>query len=198
MRGPRASRVLAVVLALPIAGAGCSTLLGIEDFPVPSSADGGADGAVTTDAPAMNDTMTSPEVNAPADAGDAGDVRVVESGACQPFEIAPCAPTYRCDFVRPNGDTQCKSLHGAGAGEGQTCVVRDDCSEGLDCFSQIGSDGSSPDVCLMMCLTPGATQLPFDAAALAKGPLTGGCSAGKTCRFLADPAIFPPWISVCF
>lgn len=194
----RRSFAFVLALAAPTAGAGCSALLGIEDLPGLPHADGGRDGAAQGDAAPMGDVATAPDHDAPVDAADAGDAPTTNTGACQPFKLVPCSAGYRCDVQLPNGSAKCESLHGIGVGEGQQCAIRTDCSDGMDCFAPFGADGSVTfGNCLMLCLTPGASPLPFDAAALAHGPLTGGCNVGKTCSVGVDPQVYPPWISVC-
>ncbi len=106
---------------------------------------------------------------------------------CKPFQVLPCPSGQACTVEDNLGSADC--LGDNGKTEGQGCMFKNDCVDGLGCFSA-GDAGAK---CSMFCVTPGQTP-PFDAGT---GPGTGGCNTGKTCIGRLNAARFPPWLSIC-
>jgi hypothetical protein len=109
---------------------------------------------------------------------------------CKPFELVACPSGNSCTIEDNQGTADC--LGNNGKTEGQACMYKNDCVDGLMCLGVQG--GAS--TCQMLCLTPGSMP-PFDAGALDGGPGNGGCSTGKTCSGRLDPSQFPSWLSIC-
>jgi len=108
---------------------------------------------------------------------------------CKPFKAVPCPTGESCTIEDKLGTADC--IGNNGKTEGQPCMYKNDCVDGLMCLGVQGQQAT----CQMLCLTPGQTP-PFDAGADG-GPGRGGCSTGKTCSGALDPNQFPPWVSIC-
>jgi hypothetical protein len=119
------------------------------------------------------------------------------SEVCRPLGLAPCPTGFGCLVSDNQGSAKCVQIYDPngpadGLGEGAACTYANQCADGLMCLGPKGAQAT----CRMLCLTPGSMP-PFDAGALADGPGTGGCAAGKTCSAPLDPTQFPAWLSLC-
>jgi hypothetical protein len=116
---------------------------------------------------------------------------------CKPLGILPCPAGYACLVDDTSGGAKCTQIFNGGASaaqEGQPCMYRNSCADGLMCLQRTYADGSGAQECILLCYT-GKGSPPFDAGALDGGPGSGGCDQGKTCTGVAN--LFPPWLGVC-
>jgi hypothetical protein len=107
---------------------------------------------------------------------------------CKPFKVVPCPTGQACTVEDNLGTADC--LGDNGKAEGASCMYKNDCVDGLGCFSAPDAGG----ICQMYCITPGQTP-PFDAGT--PGPGTGGCNSGKSCIGRLNAQQFPAWLSIC-
>jgi hypothetical protein len=117
---------------------------------------------------------------------------------CKPLGILPCPAGYACLVDDTSGGAKCTEIFNGGAPagqEGQPCMYRNSCADGLMCLQRTFPDGAAGvQECILLCST-GKGSPPFDAGALDGGPGSGGCDQGKTCTGVAN--LFPPWLGVC-